>query len=103
MYNVSQTLLIQLDFEDPRQKMVNLGSLQVGQRSHQLISLINNSALAITFTLQFNSTVDALHDAQVGYTNTHTHTHTHTHIHTHTHAHTHTLSFSVSLWYQKEN
>ncbi|XP_041964608.1 hydrocephalus-inducing protein homolog isoform X2 [Alosa sapidissima] len=56
---------IKLDFEDPRQKVVNLGSLQVGQRSRRVIPLINNSASAITFCLQLNSTVEALQDAQV--------------------------------------
>ncbi|XP_062403912.1 hydrocephalus-inducing protein homolog [Sardina pilchardus] len=56
---------IKLDFEDPRQKVVNLGSLQVGQCSRRVIPLVNNSASAITFYLQLYSTVEALHDPQV--------------------------------------
>ncbi|KAL2094104.1 hypothetical protein ACEWY4_011416 [Coilia grayii] len=56
---------IKLDFEDPRQKVVNLGTLQVGQRSRRQIPLINNSASAITFSLQFNPRLDALQDERV--------------------------------------
>lgn len=57
----------QVDFEDTRHKVVNLGALQIGQKIRRVIPLVNNSHSSLTFSLLLSSTVHTLLDSRVLY------------------------------------
>ncbi|XP_035381538.1 hydrocephalus-inducing protein homolog [Electrophorus electricus] len=62
---LGQGIEMKIDIEDPKQKVVKVGALQVGQRSKKLIPLINNSRSPLTFSLLLTSSTHALLDSKV--------------------------------------
>ncbi|KAG7468631.1 hypothetical protein MATL_G00145140 [Megalops atlanticus] len=62
---LGQGIDMKIEFEDPRHKVVNLGAIQVGQKSKRSIPLVNNSPVALTFSLLLSPSLEAMLAAKV--------------------------------------
>ncbi|XP_033896012.3 hydrocephalus-inducing protein-like [Acipenser ruthenus] len=62
---LGQGIEMKVELGDPKQKMVNLGALRVGQTVKRLIPLVNNSHVPLTFNLVVNPNQQALMDPKV--------------------------------------
>ncbi|XP_076848184.1 hydrocephalus-inducing protein homolog isoform X3 [Brachyhypopomus gauderio] len=62
---LGQGIEMKIDIEDPKQKVVKLGALQVGQSCRRLIPVINHSRSPLTFSLLLTLSTHTLLDAKV--------------------------------------
>ncbi|KAJ8332018.1 hypothetical protein SKAU_G00429950, partial [Synaphobranchus kaupii] len=62
---LGQGIEMQIAVEDPRHKTVNLGVIQVGQKTKRMIPLVNTSPVPLTFFLTSSLSLDALLDSKV--------------------------------------
>ncbi|XP_035275425.1 hydrocephalus-inducing protein homolog [Anguilla anguilla] len=62
---LGQGVEMQIAVEDPRHKTVNLGVIQVGQKTKRVIPLVNSSPMPLTFTLTSSPSLEALLDSKV--------------------------------------
>ncbi|KAJ8247379.1 hypothetical protein GJAV_G00245710 [Gymnothorax javanicus] len=56
---------MQIAVEDPRHKVVNLGVIQVGQKTKRVIPLVNSSPVPLTFSLICGPSLEPLLDSKV--------------------------------------
>ncbi|MFT7810485.1 hydrocephalus-inducing protein homolog isoform X1 [Arapaima gigas] len=65
---LGQGIDMKIEVENPKQKVVNLGALQVGQRTKTVVAVVNNSPAPVTFSLLFSPSIQALLDPKVLWT-----------------------------------
>lgn len=69
----------QLEVEDPRQRKINLGSLNSGRKVKRKVKVVNRSCIDVSFKLLLNTQLDQrVRNVCVGvHVSLDTHTHTH--------------------------
>ncbi|XP_029109509.1 hydrocephalus-inducing protein homolog isoform X1 [Scleropages formosus] len=62
---LGQGIKMKIEVENPKQKVVNLGALQIGQRTKTVVPVVNNSPAPLTVCLLFSPSVHTLLDPKV--------------------------------------
>ncbi|KAI1889973.1 hypothetical protein AGOR_G00168420 [Albula goreensis] len=60
-----QGIEMKIAVEDPRHKVVNLGFIQIGQKTKRSIPIVNNSPVPLTFTLNSSPSLEALLESKM--------------------------------------